>query len=602
MMSALFDHLWQSTLFACAAGLLVLALRRHSARARYWVWFAASLKFLIPFALLESAGTWLAAHWLTFGSGAPERYQPVIDAVERISTPFVTIPTAAISATAMTSPLASAHAGVSLQFPDVTIWLAGLWLAGTIVVVAVWCVRWLRLLAVVRTARTVDMAAPVPVKATSSRVEPGLVGVFRPVLLLPDGLSGHLSPQETRCLIAHEVSHLRRRDNLTAAIHMIVEAVFWFYPLTWWLGARLVAERERACDESVLASGHDPETYAEGILKVCRFYIQAPLACTAGVSGADLKKRIEVIMSSPAIRRMSAVTRLAMVLAAITGLAAPILYGLISTAAVGAAAVAPTSAPAAPSSPGPTATPAQAAMPAPAASPAQAANPASDETARRKYEQSRPQKEVPFNPADFDKFVGYYGNGDTGGFAHVYRTGNRYFLQMTSGARAEFFPESPTEFFATALPAQMSFVEGSGGQVTEMVIHQGGMLIPFPRTSKAAFDAGSAGLAERIKNNTPSPGTRALVLGYIKSLEEGQPQDYDTMVPALAAAAREQSATATATVRKQGSFQSLEFAQVAPNGFDVYIATFSHGKLLWVISPLSKGGKVSALFFRPYPP
>lgn len=305
MIAAVFDHLWQSTLFACAAGLLVLmlALRRHSARARYWTWFAASVKFLIPFSLLESAGSWLAPR-----AEAPVLSQPLADAVNWISTPFVaamgpTAQTAATNATAVTTatkPVASVTAAhvASALLPHATFWLAAAWLVGTTVVVAVWAVRWIRLFVVVRMARTAEMAAPVPVKVTSARIEPGLVGIARPVLLLPDGLAAHLSAQEVGCLIAHEVSHLRRRDNLTAAIHMIVEAVFWFYPLTWWLGTRLIAERERACDESVLASGHDPETYAAGILKVCRFYIQAPLACTAGVSGADLKKRIEVIMSA----------------------------------------------------------------------------------------------------------------------------------------------------------------------------------------------------------------------------------------------------------------------------------------------------------------
>jgi beta-lactamase regulating signal transducer with metallopeptidase domain len=41
---------------------------------------------------------------------------------------------------------------------------------------------------------------------------------------------------------------------------MLVEAVFWFYPLVWWLGARLVDERERACDEEVVALGKDPRS------------------------------------------------------------------------------------------------------------------------------------------------------------------------------------------------------------------------------------------------------------------------------------------------------------------------------------------------------
>lgn len=593
MMSALFDHLWQSTLFAGAAGLLALALRRHPARARYWAWFAASVKFLVPFSLLASIGSDLASRWLTSRPETPMLYQPVIAVVGRISTPFVDA-TAATAATpgGTASPLSPTHAALALQSLNIGTWLAAAWLTGAIVVVAVWIVRWLRLLALVRAAKTVDMAAPVPVKATSSRIEPGLVGLFRPVLLLPEGLPAHLSPQETRSLIAHEVSHLRRRDNLTATIHMAVEAVFWFYPLTWWLGTRLIAERERACDESVLASGHDPGVYAEGILKVCRFYVQAPLTCTAGVSGADLKKRIEVIMSNPAIRRMSAATRLAIVLAGAAGLTAPVLYGLISTPAVGAPSTAQISPPTAPANSSPAATT--------IAARGAAATP--DDIARRKYEQSRPQKEVPFNPADFDRYVGYYGSGDTGNFAHVYRSGSRYFLQMSTGARAEFFPESSTEFFATGLAAQMSFVTGSGGQVTGMVIHQGGLLIPFPRASQAAFDAAQAELTKRVKGDEPSPGTRALVLSYINDLEQGRQEDYNTMAEPLASAARQQVRVAMATVRKQGSFESLTFAKVAPNGLDVYISTFSHGKLLWAISPLSKEGKVTTLFFRQYPP
>jgi hypothetical protein len=50
------DHLWQSTLFAGATGLLTLVLRKNSARLRYSLWLAASLKFLVPFSLLGRAG------------------------------------------------------------------------------------------------------------------------------------------------------------------------------------------------------------------------------------------------------------------------------------------------------------------------------------------------------------------------------------------------------------------------------------------------------------------------------------------------------------------------------------------------------------------
>lgn len=71
---------------------------------------------------------------------------------------------------------------------------------------------------------------------------------------------------------------------------MIVEATFWFHPLVWWIGARLVEERERACDEEVLSVGGEPHDYAEGILNVCKLYVESPLVCVSGITGSNLKK------------------------------------------------------------------------------------------------------------------------------------------------------------------------------------------------------------------------------------------------------------------------------------------------------------------------
>ena len=59
MIGELTNHLWQSTLFAVAAGLLTVAFRKNRAQVRYWLWFSASLKFLIPFSLLMSLGSHL---------------------------------------------------------------------------------------------------------------------------------------------------------------------------------------------------------------------------------------------------------------------------------------------------------------------------------------------------------------------------------------------------------------------------------------------------------------------------------------------------------------------------------------------------------------
>ena len=66
--------------------------------------------------------------------------------------------------------------------------------------------------------------------------EPGVVGLFRPVLLLPDGISDRLLAAQLRTIVTHEMCHVRRRDNLTAAIHMLVEAIFSYHRWCWWHG------------------------------------------------------------------------------------------------------------------------------------------------------------------------------------------------------------------------------------------------------------------------------------------------------------------------------------------------------------------------------
>ena len=175
-----------------------------------------------------------------------------------------------------------------------------MWAAGALFLGVRWLARWWSLRAAIKDAPDLGphltMDAPVPVKAVASFLEPGLVAIFRPVIVMPRGIAEALSPGEMRAVLAHEISHLSRRDNLWASIQMLVEMLFWFHPLVWWIGARLVVERERACDETVLETGNAPRTYAESILKICRFHLQPSPACVSGVSGGNLKARVGAIM------------------------------------------------------------------------------------------------------------------------------------------------------------------------------------------------------------------------------------------------------------------------------------------------------------------
>jgi len=275
MIAAILNHLWQSSLFALAVGSLTLLFRNNGASIRHGLWLVASVKFLLPFSLLATLGG------AAFTHPVPASSLQALAKIEPAAAPF------AVSAV----PQFTASGQLSWALA-----LAALWALGSLAIVIFWLARAARLSAIVRAATPIAFDAPIPVRATSELLEPGLAGIFRPVILVPESLTQKLSNSEIETILAHELCHLRRRDNLAAMVHMLVEAAFWFHPLVWFIGARLVEEREQACDEGVLDDGKKPLDYAEAILKVCRLYFRSPLPCASGVSGADLERRITAIM------------------------------------------------------------------------------------------------------------------------------------------------------------------------------------------------------------------------------------------------------------------------------------------------------------------
>ena len=317
-------HLWQSTLCLLLAALLAFVLRRASARTRHTIWTFASLKFLVPFSLFVLAGDYLGS----------------------LASPW-TSPEVAIAISWLDRPLSLRSLGIHPALGGRTLLLLGLvWGLGTAGLTAWRWRQWRALSRLVQMSTRLDEGRevrllrgitrsrtrprPIEIFQGDSTLEPGVLGIVRPRLLWPVGLSDRLSDQELESILAHEVCHVDRRDNLRALVQVVVEHVFWFHPLVWWLGTRLVDARELACDEEVLQMGTDNHCYAEGILKVCGFYLRSPLTLLAGVGGSDLTARIERIVKGPRPRPVSVSARLllASVLAATIG--APLVAGAVS--------------------------------------------------------------------------------------------------------------------------------------------------------------------------------------------------------------------------------------------------------------------------------
>jgi beta-lactamase regulating signal transducer with metallopeptidase domain len=219
-------HLLFASIVACAAWGLTVMLRA-SATAKYWIWVATLLNFVLPVGALIDKVLASHLHWA-------KPLGVIGDAALRITQP---------------GPIATM--------------LGALWFMGTVVMFARLYIR-LR-----RDSRGTGKSAPdrrpgflmhgIPVRFAQSQQAPAVDGVLRPHILLPAGIDHLLSRHELNAVLMHELTHARRRDNLIRLIHEVSLCLLWFHPLVWFVGSRLALYRELSCDDSVIqnARGED---------------------------------------------------------------------------------------------------------------------------------------------------------------------------------------------------------------------------------------------------------------------------------------------------------------------------------------------------------
>jgi beta-lactamase regulating signal transducer with metallopeptidase domain/Flp pilus assembly protein TadD len=312
-------HLIAATFTASIAIAVVLLLRRRSAALRHAILLAALLGFVTPTPWLNRAGDKLAACL-----ASPPA--PSFLSLEAL------FPRAPLPATPPKYPESHVVRDTLLL----------LWAAVFGLSLATWLRRLLRTVPSVRETSPAEAAAMQRAKdslkldlraelcITSADRVPGARGWLRPCVILPDQLSGQLSEAELHAILAHELAHIARHDNLSAGIACVIVSAFWFHPLVWWIERRMLAEREAACDELVLAHGAETADYVSAILKVCRMSF-AGAAGYAGATGSNLEHRMEQIMSAhivrPSSRLLRAIPAAVLVFAALLPFAGGFLRG-----------------------------------------------------------------------------------------------------------------------------------------------------------------------------------------------------------------------------------------------------------------------------------
>ncbi|MEP7354683.1 MAG: M56 family metallopeptidase [Acidobacteriota bacterium] len=298
------EHLLWSTATALIGLAFAWLLRNRSAAIRFNILFIASLRFAIPTPWLTSAGSSLVKRMPA----------PVVATVQHAAVaiaaypPFQTaspMPARIGSTSQISTQIATASRPDTVQ-PIPILPIA--WALGTLLVLirVVRCLHVeipevrtsseLELAALQRVSERLGMRSTPTLRIVAQQLVPGALGIWRPTVVLPDRLSEQLTDAELRSVLAHEVAHVLRRDNLTATIARTIIAVFWFHPLVHLLMRSMLIEREMACDELVLTQSTEREHYLSGIAKVCQQSL-AQSHSYAGITGSNLKQRLEHIQS-----------------------------------------------------------------------------------------------------------------------------------------------------------------------------------------------------------------------------------------------------------------------------------------------------------------
>jgi beta-lactamase regulating signal transducer with metallopeptidase domain len=170
------------------------------------------------------------------------------------------------------------------------------------------------------------ISRPVSLLSHPDKSIPVVWGIVRHRLLLPEA-SRRWSGEQLRSVLLHELAHVKRGDALAQLLAQVACAVHWFNPLVWFAAWRLSVERERACDDLVLASGVRPSAYAGHLLEVVTGLSPSRWTRTCGLAMArksSLEGRLVAVLSQYPNRRALSVALAAIALAVTVGFAVPI--------------------------------------------------------------------------------------------------------------------------------------------------------------------------------------------------------------------------------------------------------------------------------------
>ena len=139
----------------------------------------------------------------------------------------------------------------------------------------------------VRLAKSMRIVRRVGVAICERLTTPVLVGIVRPLILLPPAALTGWSPDQLEMVLLHELAHVRRWDNLVNLLQRLIESVLFFQPAVWIVSHWVRTEREHCCDAVVVRQTDRPVDYAKALAALAAAHFsrtEATLAAAGPVS------------------------------------------------------------------------------------------------------------------------------------------------------------------------------------------------------------------------------------------------------------------------------------------------------------------------------
>ncbi|MFC1793923.1 ankyrin repeat domain-containing protein [Planctomycetota bacterium] len=268
----LFAQSWQIGLLALIVGLISFALKNRSAHIRYLLWLIVLAKCLIPPVYSVPVPILPDRSSIYKMPGIVSTETPVVDSmIDKADIP--------VEVQAVNASQDSGFALPSTKYTIILVWLLGilvflLWIGFRAVRYSLW-LRSRRIplpdhfsQKLQESFECLNFKKLPRIWLTRDIGQPFVWGLLRGSVYLPVNFTDLDSPQHNRTVMVHELSHIIRYDAAINLIQILAQAIFWFHPVVWWVNRRIRQEREKCCDEMVVAQfSTAPEHYTDAIVE-----------------------------------------------------------------------------------------------------------------------------------------------------------------------------------------------------------------------------------------------------------------------------------------------------------------------------------------------